>query len=85
MVDFAVRLNRQYCEGDTLEVEPVRRLRLFGVVEGIAAEDNWTDVFEPVRRRRFFSGKWRYVQQVGDAGEHIEAFLRERPDLDDRR
>lgn len=80
--DVAKRLNDRV-EGSTPEVEPVRRRSLlyWTVTEGIAVRDNWTDVFEPVRRRRIFGKKWKDVQPVQEAASKVGGFLRERPDL----
>lgn len=81
MVTVAERLTRRYCQGETLSVEAVRRRLIFRVIEGLQVADNWTDVFEPVRSRRWFSSRWREVQSVQDAAAQVGAFLRERPEL----
>jgi len=81
MINVAERMTARYCKDDTLEVVAVRRPRgLMTVVEGLAVGDNWTDVFEPVRERRRFSGRWTELQPVKDAAASISVFLRERPD-----
>jgi len=78
----AQQLTDQYCKDDTLEVTALRRMTgLVTISEGLAVFDNWTDVFEPVRRRPILGRRWRDVQAIEQAAEHVEAFLRERPDL----
>lgn len=84
MYEVATRLNER--TGDSgLEVRASRRRSLLGwsVEEGIEVVDNWTDVFEPVRRRRFFGSRWQEVQPVQEAASKIGWFLRERPDQAD--
>jgi hypothetical protein len=74
-------LSEQYCKGDTLRVTANRRATgLLSVAEGLSAQDNWTDVFEPVRRRRIYRNRWNSVQKLEQAAEHIQVFLRARPD-----
>ena len=80
MVTVAERMTDRYCKGDTLRVAATKRRRWFQVIEGIQVADNWTDVFEPVRSRRWFSSRWSKIQSVKDAAAQIGAFLRERPD-----
>lgn len=77
----AERLTALYCEGDTLEVFPVRERHLTVVNEGLRVWDKWTDYFEVIRRRRPFGSHWVEVQALGDAIASIENFFRERPDL----
>ena len=73
--------------GTTLAVSAVRRrtLRHWTVTEGLEVVDNWTDVFEPVRRRRFWSRHWADVRSVEDAACSVGRFLQDRPDLAERR
>ena len=80
--NVADRMNRRYTD-TTLRVRPVRQrtLRAWRVVEGLRAADNWTDVFEPVRRRRFFGRRWTEIQPVQQAAAKIGRFIRDRPDL----
>ena len=81
MVTVAGRL-RPRAELQGLKVQASRRrswLRL-EVTEGLEAVDNWTDVFEPVRRRHFLTSNWSGVQPVQDAAASIGRFLDERPD-----
>ena len=74
-------LSDQYCKGDTLKVTANRRATgLLTVSDGLAAQDNWTDVFEPVRKRRIYRNRWNDVQSIKLAAEHIQVFLQERPD-----
>jgi hypothetical protein len=74
-------LSDQYCKGDSLRVTANRRATgLLTVSEGLAVQDNWTDVFEPVRKRRIYRNLWNDVQTLEQAARHIEVFLRERPD-----
>jgi hypothetical protein len=52
-------------EGSTLAVRPVHR-RSFSqwtVTDGMAVFDNWTDVFEPVRRRRTDCGSGLVIKR----------------------
>jgi hypothetical protein len=51
------------------------------VIEGLWVGDNWTDVFEPIRKHRPFSRVWTEVQSVHGAASNIGQFVRERPDL----
>ncbi len=80
--EVAERLNRRVGDS-TLEVRPVRRRSFlrWTVTEGIAVIDNWTDVFEPVRRRRIMRREWEGVQPLQEAASKIGTFLRDRPDL----
>lgn len=74
-------LSDQYCKGDTLKVRANRRSTgLLTVAEGLAAQDNWTDVFELIRKRRVYRTHWTDVQTLEQAAEHLQVFLRERPD-----
>jgi hypothetical protein len=72
----------------TLPAGRQRSLLRWRIVEGIDVFDNWTDVFEPVRRRPLWSPfpgqRWKEIQAVEDAAHHVGQFLRERPDLDHR-
>lgn len=72
----------EHLAGTTLEVRAAwrRSLLRWRVVEGIQVVDNWTDVFEPVRRRHVLGSRWHEVQPVQDAASKIGQFLRERPD-----
>lgn len=78
----AERLTSLYCEGDTLEVFPVRERHLTVVNEGLRVWNKWTDYLEVTRRRRPFGSQWAEVQSIARAVANIEAFFRERPDLD---
>jgi site-specific recombinase XerC len=80
--EVADRLN-QGVGDSTLEVRASRRRSFlaWSVTEGIEVMDNWTDVFEPVRRRRLMSSKWQEIQPVEQAAANIRSFLRDRPDL----
>lgn len=80
MVNLAEHMSTRYCEGDTVKVYAIRRRGLLTVTEGLQAADNWTDVFEIVRRRRVFSSAWTELRPVKEAAANIRAFLRERPD-----
>jgi hypothetical protein len=80
MYNVAERLTARYCEADTLRVFARRYRRLTVVVEGLLVWDKWTDVFEPVRKRRIFSNRWTEIQPVNEAASKIGAFLQERPD-----
>jgi hypothetical protein len=80
MVNVAERMSSRYCKTDTLKVYATRRRRLLTVIEGLAAADCWTDVFEPVRERRVFLRRWTELQTVKEAAANIGGFLRERPD-----
>ena len=44
-----------------------RSWRQMEVVEGLHFGDRWTDVFEPVRRRRMLGARWYEMQPVADA------------------
>lgn len=79
--EVADRLNRRVGDS-TLEVRATRRRSLlqWTVTEGIEVTDYWTDVFEPVRRRRLVSSKWQDMQPVQQAASNVGSFLRERPD-----
>jgi hypothetical protein len=81
MVTVAERMTATSCAGTSLAVAAVRRRNLLSVIEGLHVGDNWTDVYEPVRKRRYFSGAWTELQPVNVAASSIGAFLRERPDL----
>jgi hypothetical protein len=80
--EVADRLNRGVSDS-TLEVRAARRRSLlqWRVTEGIEVTDKWTDVFEPVRRRRLVSSKWQAIQPVQQAASNVGSFLRDRPDL----
>jgi hypothetical protein len=67
---------------ERLTVEAERRLRGLYVVEGLAATNDWTDMFEPVRRRWLWSRRWHHLQSVDEAAACVEWFLKRRPDLD---
>ena len=57
-----------------------RSLRSWSVTEGLLVSDKWTDVFDPVRKRRIFSSHWAGVEPVQEAASRLGTFLRERPD-----
>jgi len=82
MVAAAEQLTRE-AGGLTSKVRAARR-RSWGnmtVTEGLAIADNWTDAFEPVRRRSTFGGQWTAIQTVDEAAATVGRFLRERPDF----
>ena len=83
MVTVAERLE-PLTEGTTLTVRARRRHSLLWVTEGLEVVDNWTDVFEPVRRRWWWVPRrvvgWTEIQPVAEAASHVGSFLRERPD-----
>jgi hypothetical protein len=54
-------------------------------VEGLELTDRWTDIFEPVRRRRLWGTRWENVQSVDQAAALIAGFLRDRPDREGTR
>jgi hypothetical protein len=81
MEEAAARLSSSLPEGETLEVVPLRRpTGLVTVTDGLCCGDKWTDVFEPVRKRRYLSKTWTPIQTVEEAAEGIGIFLRDRPD-----
>ncbi len=51
------------------------------VTEGLYFGNLWTDGFEPVRVRRFFTRRWREIQPVAEAASKVGEFIRQRPDL----
>jgi len=55
MYNVAERLTARYCEAGTLRVFARRHRHLTVLVEGLLVWDKWTDVFEPVGKRRVFS------------------------------
>ena len=71
---------REENDDDSVDVAAHRRLRGVFVVEGLAVSDEWTDVFEPVRRRPLWSRTWRQVKDPEAAAEDVRWFLRHRPD-----
>jgi hypothetical protein len=79
VVEVAVRLNQRTSD---LEVKAARQWSLWKweVVEGLEVRDDWTEVFEPVRRRRPF-GRWQELQPVPRAASNVGSFLRKQPDL----
>ena len=85
MVTVAEHMNARYAESG-LAVRALRKRSLPQwrvAIEGIGVGDKGTNVFEPVRWRRFLSGSWREVQTVASASAEIGSFIRERPDLSD--
>jgi hypothetical protein len=80
--EVADRLNRRVSDS-TLEVRAVRRRSSlqWTVTEGIEVVDNWTELFEPVRRRRLMPSTWEEIQPVQQAASNVGSFLRDRPDL----
>lgn len=82
MVTVAERMNDRYPD-PTLIIRASRRRSLlrWSVVEGLEVADKWTDVYEPVRKRRMLVGPWEQVQPVQQAASKIGGFMRERPDL----
>lgn len=51
------------------------------VTQGLAVEDNWTDVVEPVRKRHFLSARWEALQTGSEVASAVGHFLRDRPDV----
>lgn len=80
LVEVAARLNERTSD---LEVQAARRRSLWRweAIEGLEAVNYWTDVFEPVRRRRLLGERWHQLQPVTRAATEVGKFLRERPDL----
>lgn len=70
---------RGLAESGDFALRPVRRLTRGGLAEGLQLRDNWTDIFEPVRRRHLL-GNWHELQTWDAALLAIERFLVERPD-----
>ncbi|MDH3294263.1 MAG: hypothetical protein OER95_08065 [Acidimicrobiia bacterium] len=82
MCEFATRIQERAKQADlTVEADRRRRLGAWRVEEGLWIGNLSTDVFEPVRWRRFFSKEWIEIQSVPSAAAAIGEFLRERPDL----
>ena len=87
LVTVAERLDREASKADNpreaLSVRAARRRSSawLSVSEGLAAANNWTDIFEPVRRRQWVGRRWREVQPIQQAAAKIGAFLRDRPDF----
>src|SRR5947209_20500645 len=84
--NVAARMNRRYTE-TALRVRPARHMsiRNWTVTEGLEAVDNWTEVFEPVRRRRLLRRwRWTEIQPVAEAASKVGRFIRDRPDLPNR-
>jgi len=82
MYEFAMRTEERAMKaGLTVMAIRKRHLGSWSVVEGLWIGDNWSEVFEPVRRRRFFSKDWIEIQPVQTAASAIGYFLRHRPDL----
>lgn len=50
------------------------------VSQGIEVMDNWTEIFEPVRKRRFGSERWTDIQSPEKAAAKVRTFLLDRPD-----
>ena len=69
--------------GSGLAVSVESRWRGSFVVEGLGVDDLWTEVFEPVRSRRFWRYKWTVRQTVAEAERAVQRFLIDRPDLED--
>ena len=82
MVAAADQLTRE-AGGLTSKVLAARRRSWLNMTltEGLAIADNWTDAFEPVRRRNLLGGPWTEIQSVGVAATTVGRFLRERPDF----
>ena len=82
MVAAADQLTRE-AGGLTSKVRAARRRSWVNrtVTEGLAIADNWTDAFEPVRRRNVLGGEWTSIQTVDEAAATVARFLRERPDF----
>ena len=64
--------------GNEFTVSALRRryLNRWTVREGLHLGNPWTDAFEDVRKRRFFSDDWRDVQSLESAEAHIREFIR---------
>jgi len=81
MCEFADRVNASD-RGADLKVQACRKREwLITVVDGLWVGNEWTDVFEPVRRRSIFGDQWIELQPVGVAAAKIGDFLKRRPDL----
>ena len=78
----AERLGERSPHG-TLRIRARRRWSLlqWSVLEGLATQDSWTDIFEPVRKRALFSATWPEVQPVQEAAAKVGLYMRSRPDL----
>lgn len=80
MVTVAERL-KPLTDGSTLTVRAGRQYSLlkWRVTEGLEVFDNWTDVFEPVRRRALWSplpgDRWKDIRPVQEAASHVGQFL----------
>lgn len=78
----AVGRLRKLAAGSGLTVSVERRRRGPFVVDGLKVDDLWTEVFEPVRRRLFWSRRWTVRQTVAEAESAVQRFLTDRPDLE---
>lgn len=79
IVSVAERLTQ--LSADTVTVWAFRRRTLLGVTEGLEFGDLWVEGDPmPIRRRRWFSDKWKSVRSIQEAAAEIEWFLRNRPD-----
>jgi hypothetical protein len=82
MVRVADRMTRRYADsGLVTRARRQRSIVSWTTTDGLQTVDNWTNVFEPVRRRRFFGRVWSEVQPLQEAASKVGTFLRERPDL----
>jgi hypothetical protein len=75
--ESARRLNDEQAGSEfTVTTLRCRRLNWWTVSEGLHLGNLWTDVFEDVRKRRFFSDDWQDVQSLESAEAHIREFIR---------
>ena len=82
MSTVAERLSAQYADsGLAVAARQRRSLWRWSVTDRLEVGDNWTNVVEVVRRRRFFYTAWNDVQSVPEAASKIGRFIGERPDL----
>ena len=75
--EAARRLNDEQADSEFAVMALRRRyLNRWTVREGLHLGNPWTDVFEDVRKRRFFSGDWRDVQSLASAEARIRESIR---------
>jgi hypothetical protein len=75
IVAAAQRLDREFGDSPfTVAAARRRYLNRWAVREGLHLGNRWTDVFEDVRVRRFFSTRWTTVQTVASAETCIREF-----------
>ncbi len=75
--ESARRLNDDYLSSEfTVTALRRRYLNRWTVREGLHLGNLWTDVFEDVRKRRFFGDNWHDVQSLASAEAHIREIIR---------